>query len=301
VSTHRWSVTAALSIVTVGVLGVLVVFGPEQSSEPIRDEPAEALPDGEGEGDHLDVAREMLAAIYANGDARDVFDLAEPGTLPREPRAQLQLMEQLNALFAQRPFDVVEEEILMVRGVEIARIRVGQVNWCVTPDRRILLGCRVALASASGTTDLRDIDVSTAEVDILVNRVDVAAVLLPVGDESVDLEGHPELESAFVRRSNLAEVDYVMDGHRTRAPADELTLRPEVGLIFVFELVETADLAGVGEATFRYVWPDGDVIVEVDEIVWLVDERLGPRDEQEAGRGGTSSMIATSLTRVRSH
>lgn len=282
---RRWPVTAALSVVTIGLLGVLVATGSEQSVDRAEDEPAEALPDREGEIGHLESAREMLAAIYADGDARAVFDLAEPGTLPREPRAQLHLMEQLNALFAQRPFDVVEEEVLTVRGVEIARIRVGQVNWCVTPDGRILLGCRVALASVSGTTDLREIDVTTVELDILVNRVDIAAVLLPAGDEAVDLEGHPEFESAFARRATLAEVDYVMDGHRTRAPADELTLRPEAGLIFVFELVETADLADVGDATFRYVWPDGDVVIVVDDIVWLVDERLGPRDQREAGRG----------------
>lgn len=222
------------------------------------------------EPDQLERARQMLEQMYEQGDAEPVFERVEPATLPRDPQGHDQLVEALESVFATQDFEVTEEELITVRGHDVARIRVGQINWCVTQDGRILLGCRVALASVEGTTDLPDIDLSQAELDILVNRVDVATVLTPEGESEVELSGPPQLDSEFARQWRLVEVDYVMEGHRLRAPLEDFTLRPGVGMLFLFEISEAADVATVGQATFRFVWAEGEVVVTVDEIIWLV-------------------------------
>jgi hypothetical protein len=260
---------AALTVLLLAALsGLTLSNDPGQPDDGVSDLSEHEL---------LAEARELLAGFWATRDTRGFLDQTEERTLPSEPLRVLLLFEQLNQMFERIPFEVVEEELISVRGAQVVRLRIGQVNWGVTPDLRILLGCRVAVARVSGSTDLTGVRLVAVDLDILVHRVEVAAVLGPEGDERIVLDGHPELASGFRGQAELQDPDLVIGGRRALAPPGDVTLRPGFGLLFLFELTEADDLESVSAASFRYVWPDGGIRIEIDTVEWLVgDESLWP-------------------------
>jgi hypothetical protein len=254
VSSRSAVAVAAIGIAVVALIVVVLVM-PGGQERTLRD------------------AREVMEDVYASGDAAAVFERAVPESLPQDPQQVEGLANSLSSLLEQ-PFVVSEEEVIRVQGVDIGRIRVGAVNWCVTPDGGILLGCRVARASVEASTTLGGVHLANAVLDIFADRVDVAAVLEPEGDETVHLEGPPVFESDLATHARLADADYLRSEERLRVPieavVEEMNLEPGFGLLIVFETTGIDDINDVTDASFRYVWDRGVVVVRVKEILWLV-------------------------------
>jgi hypothetical protein len=256
----------AAAVLAIGaIVGTVLVFG---EAEP-RDEPAAEEPTGAPEEPARD-AEEVIAELYEEGDPVQVLNRSVPGTVDEDPNLQLRTLEILE-LVLREPFVIAEREVVTVHGVEIARLRVGNVNWCVLPDERLLLGCRVARVTAMSRTTLPDVSVAHAAVNVFPTRVDVAAVVeSQTSDDRYELPGLPEFDSELVDSAELVAVDHVIDNTRVPAPPRDLGIREESGMLFEFEAQDVEEIERIEGAVFYMVWSTGQVEIVVREVEWLV-------------------------------
>lgn len=191
-----------------------------------------ALLVGQEAADPVANARETLRSYYANGDAAGVADRIVPGSLGQEiPREQLETgIGQL----LQEPFEVEDTSTHEVRGTRLVRVALtrpqgGQpLEWCVLPDGRLLLGCRVATVELSGEVEGADIGLDFSAMDIQASSVQLAVVLTTSGEEEVPIDGDVRLQGGGFELVNAA---YVLGGQQVPADPEDLRVRPGAGLL----------------------------------------------------------------------
>lgn len=216
-------------------------------------------------------AEEMVRQFYQAGEPGRVVDRLVEGSLGQDVPQQ-QLTGAIGQVLNQ-PLQIESSEAVTVRGSSLVRIQTPQVNWCVTGDQRILLGCRVATAQLQGSPQGAPVQLAFATVDVLATRVNLSAVLTAAGQQPVTLGSEVTLDQpsggadlAFAGAFNLT------GGQRVPVQAGQLTVQPQAGLQLTFESDDVDDVEATLRGPFRVNWDGGGIDLRVGEVTWFIGE-----------------------------
>lgn len=228
-------------------------------------------------GGRLDQARQMLARLYERDDVEAVLDRLAPGSSGAGPATSGQLRQLLGALLAE-PFQVTSSGLVTVRDVTLAAIRTPRMDWCVLPDGRLLLHCRVAAVRPAVEVSGTALDAPFAEFGVFADRLELAVVLTSRRDRQIPLgrvriEGPPG--GAALR---LSEAAYAAADRRVRTGIDQLTVRPGTGLVLVFEATDVERFDATLEGPFLVRWHGGSLRLTTVDTRWFI----GPGVDGEA-------------------
>lgn len=220
--------------------------------------------------DHLARAEEQLRSIYESGDVGRALDRLAPGSFGADTATRAQLEPALTQLMAEE-LEVTESRTVEVRGVELAEIQTPRVTWCVTPEGRLILGCRVASAELEASVSGAPIELGFAGLDVFADRVDLVLVLTTTEQEPVTL-GEVAIEgSAF----EFVEAAYVAGGQRAPVEPGDLAVQPGLGLLLFFQAQGVEELDALLAEPLTVSFDGGEITVTIPELHWAVGEGAG--------------------------
>lgn len=222
-----------------------------------------------GPGAQLRDAEALIQRLHDQGDAQAVADRIVAGSLGEEVTDE-QVVQALQSVLAQ-PAEIIESELVDVRGIPVARIRTAQLEWCVTPGEQLLVGCRVGTAEAAATVRGAPVEVAFAAVDVFADRVDLAVVLTTQEPEPVPLGTDVGLDQPPGVDMERVETSYTLGGQRMPLEEEQIAVRNDAGLLLVFEDGDVDDVEAAVGGPYALTWDGGTVELEVTEATWFIE------------------------------
>lgn len=215
--------------------------------------------------DRLARAEEHLRALYESGDVARTLDRLAPGSFGADADTRAQLEPALSQLLAEE-LQVTESRLVEVRGIELAEIQTPRITWCVTPENRLILGCRVASAEVDAEVRGAPVEVAFANLDVFAGQVDLVIVLTTNEQEPVDL-GEVSIDAEGFE---FVEASYVAGGQQAPVAPGEVQVQPGLGLLLYFRAQEPADVDALVGEPMNVSFDGGEVVLEVPELEWAV-------------------------------
>ena len=220
------------------------------------------------QGDVVADGRALVTGFYADRDGGALVERIVPGSLRPDESDDLEarvqaVLEQGGAVVDARP--------VTVRGVDLAQVETDDgITWCVRPDERIVLFCRVAVAEVTAGGGDAPLELRYGAIDVYPGRAELVVVLSTTGEESYQVEGRIQLwrgdEPADLERRTLA---LVAQGQEFEVDETDVRVDPGYGLLLVYTGdAAAADTIAPGDLELR--WGNGQVPLRVTEPNWFV-------------------------------
>lgn len=223
-------------------------------------------PDAEG---RVERAEALLRGLYERGDPEAVVDRLAEGSFGADEETGSQLGPALGAVLSEQ-LEVTDSRVVEVRGVPLVEVSTPRLQWCVTPESELILGCRVATAELDAAATGAPLEVQFAAVDVFADRVDLTLVLTTTGQEAVTLGDVSIASSSAGAPLELADVSFVAGGQRAPAPPGDVAVQPGVGTLLLFQARDAEDVEATLEGPFTVGFDGGEVEVAVPSLDWVV-------------------------------
>jgi hypothetical protein len=211
-------------------------------------------------------AEELIVRLYETSDADLAAALVADGSVPDAIRDEVHT--SLTGLL-DGEVEVRDTFTHEVDGVTIEEVDTSDgIRWCVRPDRRILLQCRVGLAEITVDTGDVPLEVVQAEVDVFPEEHQLRLQLRPAGDDPVQFPGLLTLYGEDGDPAPLIQTQAVIanQGEIVSQAGRDTAALPGTTLLlgWVTDIGEDLDQA------LQLRWDEGAIDLEVAETTWYV-------------------------------
>lgn len=211
-------------------------------------------------------AEDLVVRLYETSDADLAVALVADGSVPEAIREDVHT--SLTGLL-DGEVEVVDTVSHDVDGVTIEEVDTNDgIRWCVRPDRRILLQCRVGLAEVEVDTGDVPLDVVEAEVDVFPEEHQLRLQLRPAGDDPVQFPGLLTLFGEDGDPAPLIQTQAVIanQGEIVSQVGRDAAALPGTTLLLGW----VTDIGEDLDQRLQLRWDEGAVDLEVGETTWFV-------------------------------
>jgi hypothetical protein len=258
------SIARALLAVALPALLLTACTGAEGSGAPTPTSTATSTPTAAQTG--AGGAETLVLQLYRDQDADRAIDLTVPGSIPDDLREDVRA-----SLAAVLDGDATVARTLTheVEGVTITEVDTDDgLRWCVLPDERILIQCRLGVAEVAVDTGDLGLEVDDAAVDLFPDEYQLRLRLRPAGETAVELPGLLTLyevggDPAPFLQTQAAVVE---DGQVVDQVGRDTPAAPGRTLSFIWVSYEQDSL----DADLELRWDEGALPVDIQDPEWWV-------------------------------
>lgn len=218
----------------------------------------------------LGEAAERIQGLYAAEDVDGALEAVAPGSVgPGQIRSLAAALEQV---LGAEDVTVEDRSVVRVAGVVLARIRTSDgLAWCVRPDGRLLLGCRLGELSMSAEVGDLPLRVPFAAGDLYDDQAEVAVLLASAGG-TVTLSGRLRVTTADggPAPAELVETSYIRGGQARPAPEADVQLPPDRGLLVRLRASSPAARDALLRTDLVLRWEEGAVTLITGQPEWFL-------------------------------